>query len=237
MTTGTAAASTTVSLRPLPRPVKPLRNETLDSYLARLAAANRLNPDALRGYASGSRRKTAPIPIDRLSLLSGQNPSLLQHALPDLSLDAEVERTQFRRRPSNRLPVRQACRACAATHRAITSAQCYLHWEGVVCLRHRRWLGDSQTAQDQQPNLAQHPEILDANRLHRKIIRRRGRAATEAAHHEARRICEHWRQRFEHGEEFQRLMRGFHGPTWHILESDPTVEASTYPQVIALTRL
>ena len=46
-------------VRPLPRPVTPMHDETITSYLARLAHANRLDPDALRVHVTADKRKTA----------------------------------------------------------------------------------------------------------------------------------------------------------------------------------
>jgi hypothetical protein len=54
-------------LRPLPRQVKPFPSETIHSYLRRLAAANRLDADALRSHITGEKRRSAPFPIPSLT--------------------------------------------------------------------------------------------------------------------------------------------------------------------------
>jgi hypothetical protein len=215
-------------LRPLPRPVKPVPNETTDSYLHRLARANRLDDDALRAYAAGDPRKSIPIPVRRLAILSGQNEHALRRALPDLESGA--------RRDHNRL-VRYACRWCTAA-RAVTGwASVCLQPEDVVCLRHRRWMGDNRTGPEHQPSLAAHPEILRANQRHRRIIRARGPAAARSAYHHAGWVCDHWRRHRVHMHQFEQLLDRFHPPGVMIFEADPTVEACAYPQVIALTRI
>jgi TniQ len=67
----------------LPRPVKPFPGEIFASYLARLAHANRLDPETLRRYiTAGSRR--GPVPVDRLSVVTGLPGITLRYAIPDL---------------------------------------------------------------------------------------------------------------------------------------------------------
>ena len=209
----------------LPRPVPPFPGETTASYVYRLARANRLDDDALRAYATGDPRKSVPIPVRRLAILSGQNEHALRHALPDLESGG--------RRDRNRL-VRYACRWCTAA-RIIGWASIYLQPQDVVCLRHRRWIGDNRTGQEHQPSLAAHPEILHANKRHRRIIRATGPAAARSAYNHARWVCDRWRQRRIHMHQFERLLDRFHPPEVMIFEADPTVEACAYPQIVALT--
>jgi hypothetical protein len=51
--------------RPLPRSVRPVRDETLESYLWRLASANALNPHYFTMYVKGSKKPKAPHPAGR----------------------------------------------------------------------------------------------------------------------------------------------------------------------------
>ena len=224
-------------LRPLPRPARPFPQETIESYLTRLAIANRLDVEALRRYAAGDQRKSVPIPIERLAILAGQTEQVLRHALPDLKRPIDPAPQRFRRRPEDDRLVRVICRCCAAARGAGTVVRCYLRREDVVCLRHQRWLGDCDATPELQPSLVHQPEILAANRHHRKIIRKAGRPQAEAAYHEARWICEHWHRRFEHRDAIERMMNVFHPPGWGVFENDPTLEAAAYPQIVALTRL
>jgi hypothetical protein len=187
--------------------------------------------------AAGDRRKWVPIPIERLSILGGQPVHVLRHTLPDLRRPSDAEPQRFRWRPGDDHLVRALCRCCAAARWAGLVVRGYLRREDVVCLRHHRWLGDGDSTPELQPSLTHQPEILAANRHHRKIIRRAGRPQAEAAYHEARWICEHWHRRYEHRDDIERLMNVFHPPGWAVFETDPTLEAAAYPQIIALTRL
>jgi hypothetical protein len=224
-------------LRPLPRPVKPFHNETIGSYLDRLADANRLDREAFRIYIAGDHHKAAPIPLHRLSRLSGQATDVLRDALPDLkSADQQDQASRFRRSPGGRYWVRLACARCTATRGIATQVQCRLRLEDVVCLRHRRWLGRSSYGCSQCA-LTSQPEILRANRRHRRLLSCHGRNVTEAAYRESDRICEVWRNRRTHDQDFYRLMNIFHTGDWEVPRDDPTVEAAAYPQIIALTRL
>ena len=58
-------------LRPLPRLVAPFRDETITSYLHRLAGGNRIDPAGLRYLLARSDRKDAPVPLGRLAAITG----------------------------------------------------------------------------------------------------------------------------------------------------------------------
>jgi hypothetical protein len=73
-----------LTLRPLPRPVAPVRDETITSYLTRLAEANRLDPAGLRHLLTGSNRKDADVPFASLAAITGRPPMLLAYAMPQL---------------------------------------------------------------------------------------------------------------------------------------------------------
>lgn len=114
---------------------------------------------------------------------------------------------------------------------------CWRRREDVACHRHRRSIG-AGTETFGPLGLTATPEILRANRLHHRLIRRHGRDAVAAAFDAAARICGKWHDRYhdKHDDDFQRLLRTFHGPRWTLPTNHPTVHAA-YPQVVALTRL
>jgi len=157
----------------LPIALPPVHHETLGSYLARLADANRLKPSTLPALLSEARhlqrdgdhtRHWHPHAIDDLAALTGRPATTLLHALPALREhpnppQAITETTEHRIRP--------ACRDCMAARGihglVIQRAAHHDH----VCLRHRRWLpaGD-------QYRLDALPEVMRANIRHRRLARR-----------------------------------------------------------------
>lgn len=102
-------------LRPMPRRVPPVRDETISSYLARLAEANRFEVAALRHLLSGSRRQDADVPFASLAAVTGMPPWSLAHAMPQISTPPERAYVDVANRP--RPQVRGeviACRPCTA---------------------------------------------------------------------------------------------------------------------------
>lgn len=217
--------------RPLPRPVAPVLAETLDSYLRRLALANRLDPDALRAHLAGDPRRYARVPLDVLARVSGQRPHALRHAIHEFG--------PTRLGPRHPGTVRRRCVPCTRARGHRDDAWCWSHNHDVLCLRHLRWTGDGHNYAlgHAQPDLRGQPDILAAHRRHHRLIRRHGYENTAAAFQKARHICHRWHRRGDHEHDFRRLMSLFHGPTWRISPADPTVHAASYPQIVALTRL
>ena len=149
-------------LRPLPRFVAPFRDETISSYLPRLAAANRLAPAALRAMLAGSDRNDAPVPLARLAAVTGMPHAALAHAMPQICTAGELIGLHIQNRPRARKGWSfVACRRCTAGRPVTRWA---LH-DDVVCGRHRRWISEDQA----QPDLTAQPEILTAHRRHRRL--------------------------------------------------------------------
>lgn len=187
----TANAPPTRLPRPLPRPVRPVANETLASFLHRLAAANRLDHDELRSYIAADSHKRARIPLDRLAALSGQPELTLRRAIFDLPPPAG-DPTELSWPGPGSLE-RLACRLCMARRGTPGAASVRLRADHLVCPPHQRWLGDSsRSCEDNQPSLANHPEILDANRHHRRLIHQHGDHMANACLGEAHRVCAAW---------------------------------------------
>lgn len=70
------------------------------------------------------------------------------------------------------------------------------------------------------------------------MIRRFGAAATADAHREARYICAHWLRHHDHTAEFlSTLDRNHIDPHTPLLQEIPIVQAASYVQIVALTRL
>src|SRR5271166_375308 len=173
-------------LRPLPRFIAPFRDETITSYLARLATANRLAPAVLRSLLAGSDRNDAPVPLIRLAAVTGMPRAALAHAMPQICTADELAGLHIASRPRARDGWSfVACRRCTAGRPVTRWA---LH-DDVVCGRHRRWISKDQA----QPDLTAQPEILTAHRRHRRLIRRHGRDTVMRAFRDAHHICLGWR--------------------------------------------
>jgi hypothetical protein len=221
-----------LGLRPLPRLVAPFRDETITSYLSRLAAANRLASAALRALLAGSDRNDAPVPLARLAAVTGMPRAALAHAMPQICTAGELTGLHIASRPRARKGWSfVACRRCTAGRPVTRWA---LH-DDVICGRHRRWISQGQA----QPDLTAQPEILTAHRRHRRLIRRHGRDTVMRAFRDACHICLGWRIDGIAGHGYAHRMEIFHGPRWRDRDDDETQtsDAATYPQTVALTRL
>jgi hypothetical protein len=160
VTTGRDAPPTGM-LRPLPRLVAPVGGELSSSFLRRVALANRLDPEEFRAYVAADDRKRAAVPMERLAILSGQPEARLRRALDDSSDPAAPDGL-----------VRAACTLCMARRGIAMPVTVRLAATAVVCREHQRWLNDRHSGG--QPHLHRHPEVLAANRSHRRLVRRLG---------------------------------------------------------------
>jgi transposase len=72
---------------PLPLPVRPRprQDETADSYVRRLAAANHLRFSYLRRYLATPRGSFGPVDPGLLAALTGRNPHAILRAFPELA--------------------------------------------------------------------------------------------------------------------------------------------------------
>lgn len=162
---------------PLPRQVKPFPAETSASYVARLAHANRLDAEALRYYITSDRRRSPPMPAARLAVVTGIPAQVLRYAIPDLDprLPAVNQGSPQIQRHRDDGP---ACRMCVLARGITQPVRCWKRPERVICLRHRRWI--CPLTRDDQPDLSNQPEILQAHKRHLRLARRFGRNPTAA---------------------------------------------------------
>src|SRR6516164_6572062 len=134
-----------VMLRPLPRLVAPFADETITSYLHRLAGPNHIDPAALRRLLAGSDRKDAPVPLGRLAVITGMPCRSLACAMPQICTPAELSGLPIRNRPRARdWWSFAACRPCV-TGQPVT--RWALH-DDVICYRHRRWISTDHDQPD-----------------------------------------------------------------------------------------
>jgi hypothetical protein len=149
----------------LPRTVRPFAGETIDSYLARLAHANRVDATALRFYIAGRRNRFPPFPADRLATAAGFLASTLQRAIPDLSFGygpLHHDRHNGAGFPEHKADDGPPCDLCVLARGITMPVHCWKHPEDVICLRHRRWTGPgSRTA---QLDLSAQPDITQAHK-------------------------------------------------------------------------
>jgi hypothetical protein len=229
--------------RALPRTVTPIQHETYGSYLARLAAANTLDLQAVDAFAGYD--ESDPDCLTRLAALSAQPASVLLRAIPELRHHQDINTIDL---ADDGCPtpqtfindIRPACRRCAAVAGAAPgTVSVWATHDRNVCLRHRLWIGAGVEYPDQQIDLRGLPDIVHAQIRHRRLLRYRGRDAT--------------RQAFDTAEGWWPNVTGEPGYTHHrdarlahadASGPDPTGRARAaldhavdYPEIVAFTAL
>jgi hypothetical protein len=207
-----------VATQPLPRPVRPVLDETIDSYLHRLCEANCIARESLRRQLQ--ERRTTPIDVAMLATLSGQQPEVLRYAMLELCTSRELASMHVAGRPRPGAIGTFKCRLCTHSRQVTDWVTCWRRSEDVICHHHRRWTAGHD---DEGLDLTGQPDILQANRQHQRLISRHGRRTVYNAFTQAKEICDEWIER--------------HRFISHADFSQPAVSAALYPQVIGLTRL
>jgi len=175
--------------RRLPRTPAPLRHETYESYLARLAAANSLSFDDLDEIAH--LYDDDPAGLDQLTALTGYPAAALLHAIPALFHHQAAGTTALDgTSPTPREfinDIRPPCRRCAASAGADPgTARVWAAHDACVCVRHQLWIGEGNDQPSHQLDLGSHPDIVHAQIRHQRIVRSRGRPAARDAFNAAR---------------------------------------------------
>ncbi|MCO6004034.1 TniQ family protein [Actinoallomurus purpureus] len=231
--------------RRLPRVLPPILDETLDSYASRLAHANRLHNDDLHAHLTGSKNPAAPIQARALATVTGYPLDSLHYAMLELCGPTDLVAMSITGRPIPGGLRRPACYQCTPPASPRTDelrigehAWRWSRHEDLLCRRHQRWIGDALSPDTAQPSLTKQPEILAANRRHRRLIKHHGRDQVRLALGSAHLICTEWHSRGgQFARDYHRLMATFHRHGDIYYRDGPTAEASRYPQIIALTRL
>lgn len=156
-------------LRRLPIPIPPATNETIKSYLRRLAAIHDVIYEELWTWVStpgdtGAKART--IVGERLAEATGYSLDRLAKALPELSPSTDWLLLRDTPQP--------ACPRCTARHRGGHVIRLFAHHE-YACRRHGYWLGPPDVGQDHNlRHLADLPEILTTQRKHHRLVRAYG---------------------------------------------------------------
>lgn len=179
-------------LRPLPISLSPVHNETLGSYLHRLAIANNRPASVLARLLGPLPPEFSPLSDTTagwtphsphgLATLTGRLPGDLARALPALADFLNPSGPQPR---PDRL-IGRACRCCTARHSPAASlVVLVLSAHQHVCWRHQRW-----TRSTHDIPLTHLPEVIQAQRRLDRLARRHRHLGQ--ALNLARKIVEDW---------------------------------------------
>lgn len=162
-------------IRRLPITVRPAQQETVTSYVRRLAALHSIGYRDLWQHLSasvpysGTSKRRQLIVAQRLVAATGHQLAALAHAMPELRDPAP------RWRELRHLPQR-ACPVCTARHPDGPVVRFFAHHE-FVCTRHGYWIGPPvPTIPDLRPRQLARlvPELVTAQRRHTRLLRRQG---------------------------------------------------------------
>lgn len=251
-------------IRQLPHLVKPVQDETVGSYLERLATANRCAIEDLACYlaptnwphrdanARGSLivdpHKYAHsahigglqtfIELHALAGATGIPESSLAYALPELRNQyPHLRKSTLRGLTIAGRPnkVRPACRRCVAVKGITADVLVWMRHDQMVCLRHGLWIGTAVGGTAGQFDLAKAAEIAAAQQRHNMLIRRLRRNLVFAVFQRAVSFAE-W-----HLPTKTRLQRYNQLPLYRwsvpgkISIHSPQWNAAFYPEAVALT--
>ncbi|MER7279452.1 TniQ family protein [Dactylosporangium sp. NPDC000244] len=189
------------TIRPLPRPVAPVQDETMSSFLHRLAARNHVAIQDLTAHVSTTvheqGRRYSQISIDSLAAASGLAAASLAYALPEIREQHAHHRVlHLAGRTVAGQPnfVRLACRRCMASKAIAGPVQLWARHDHNVCLRHRLWIGEGVHEVGEQLDVSDLPEIGRAQSRHRNLVRRHGHRSVSAFYETAHEISD-WSSR------------------------------------------
>lgn len=170
------------TLRPLPRRVRPVQNETTLSFVRRLALANHIRIDELAEYLNtrltgGGQHRQVDVSPEALAVVSGVDVIHLVHALPQIRARfADQDSLHVVGRNANDGPVksRLACRRCMAGRNITVEVTAWAWSDQNVCLRHQLWIGQGVNDTNDQADVADVPAIATAQIRHHNLVRRHG---------------------------------------------------------------
>jgi len=224
-------------IRPLPRTLRPVHHETIDSYIARLATANALPAKTLLTYLGATPGRRNQALLQRLATASRQPPASLFHALVEfqyLGTGTPSHQTAFPRAWNYHGVALPACQPCMATRGITTTVVIFIPSYQRVCRQHCRWLDRRQI------DLVNAPEIVQAHRRHRWIARRHGRRNATNAYGDAAHIVDRWIRRGDPSRLHQRWAHRLTSlaETRRVLDfDDPELLAAIYPETVALSSI
>ncbi|SKV34180.1 Uncharacterised protein [Mycobacteroides abscessus subsp. massiliense] len=169
--------------RPLPKTVAPFRNETVLSYVARLAHANHLATAQLRRYVAGTAH-SHPRP-EWLAVAAGYPEQVLRARLRGFPAN---ERNYLNQTTS----FRPLCRLCMARRGIHEPVYCTLGPHITVCQRHQLWIGPLAHSLNDQRSLRHQPRVLAAARVHTRLVHRNGDPDILFILRQARHFLSYW---------------------------------------------
>ncbi|MFH8786967.1 TniQ family protein [Streptomyces roseoverticillatus] len=223
-------------LRRLPHTLTPLHRESWDSYVSRLAKANRISHLVLHEHINDRHRvHPAPLPLlDAISHLSGHPRDRLLKALPDLRTSDLVRGLPAAcQLLDDGWHVQAVCTLCLAAKGVFTQARHWVPKDTRLCLRHGRWTDTYHT----QFDVSLLPEIIQAQRDHRRLVREHGWQTVAIAMRQAAGWCWRWWDSRRFHKERDRRLKLLIPPGGGTYREDPRLVASSYPDIIALTGL
>ena len=226
---------------PLPRRPVPLDGETAENYLRRLARANYQDRRRLTGYLSGNPNGGAPNLVLPETLAAAT-------ALP-LSVIGRLHGLRYQRLgPYPNAGVRPACRRCAARRGILGPVPCRMPPDMVVCRRHQLWIGRAARTINQQLDVAEFPEVLQAQRRHHQLLHHWQWSTVDFARSRAEHVIHTAIDRGQWTDGQRQRLIGLDPHLWarvnpeapascrenYLLQRPIAVEIATYPDLIRL---
>jgi len=180
--------------------------------------------------------------LRKLAILTGRSIHQLVTTLPELRKRPHVLTwPHLIGEPSALAGVRAACRYCVASRLEPSANTVTVHatHERLVCRKHQRWVGSSelQCLAAQQFSIASCPDVLLANRHHKRLIAQWGRGPTRAAFYDAVDCLTHW-SRWPVVLRNPDIRRRWHALGVELEQTGTPAEVATwYPNCVALTEL
>lgn len=188
-----ATLTTGIGNQTLPRSVRPLPNEVLGDYLARLAKANGISRSRLEALLA----RRGPTMRSALAATVSMSDRALAFALPELRVEADSE--VYPELAQHEVEaIGPGCPLCASRHgHRIPLPQVWSTHERVVCVGHSMWInGPAFRVDPTRPVIkivgASRADILLAHRRHERLIRHHGRPSIRQAITDAHDIVEQW---------------------------------------------